>query len=380
LGAYDPGAFTPYDYLSSVRIPIYGIALNSYVNRTPLFTRLPQAPLGSLTFKTSTVLFRPSSQVLNNGGTVGSGDSTATVTDGSVYQTGDVIECGTEGMLITGISSNTITITRGYGNTSAASHTDGSTVYLIGNTRTGGEINVNGISRVPTTVTQYAQTFQHPYQVGGSLNSSTDFALPPGVTSVVGRERMMAIQNQSDDWERSLYYGFGVSIGSSTAKPMMSGLRALIATNKTLQPTNYTTYGPTDLIRDTLEPVYAAGGNPNVLVMSPDWMQGLQSWGQGLLRLSSGETEFGIAIDTFEAPFLNGVSLIFAPLLRNGTVICLSDQEIRVRIKRAMFDKPRGSQGDADQGDILSEGALELDNESHHAWVSGITGFATIST
>jgi hypothetical protein len=379
LGAYDAGAFTPYDYLSSIRIPVFGVALNSYVNRTPLYTRLPQAPLGALSFKTSTVLFRPSTGTLNNGGTLTNSATTVPVLDGSVYQTGDVFEIDTEAMLITAVSGNNLTVTRAYGGTAAATHNDASTLYLIGNTRTGGEINVTGISRVPTALAQNAQTFQHPYHVGGSLGSATELALPPGVASVVGRERMMAIQNQCDDWERSIYYGYGVSVGSATARPMMNGIRSLCATNKTLQPTNYSSYGPTDLIRDTLQPITTAGGNCDVLLMSPDWMQGLQNWGQGLLRLEAGTTEFGIAIDTFQAPFLNGVSLVFAPLLRTGTVIALSSAEIRLRVKRPMFDKPRGSQGDADQGDILSEGAVELDNESHHAWVSGITGYAALT-
>ena len=63
-------------------------------------------------------------------------------------------------------------------------------------------------------------------------------------------------------------------------------------------------------------------------------------------------------------------------MLRPGTAICLCDPEVRIRLKRPMIDKPRGSRGDAFEGDIIMEGAIELDNEAHHAWVTGVTAFA----
>jgi hypothetical protein len=43
---------------------------------------------------------------------------------------------------------------------------------------------------------------------------------------------------------------------------------------------------------------------------------------------------------------------------------------------REVFDKPRGSRGDAIEGDIIGEGSVVVNNEAHHAWVQGVTGFA----
>lgn len=55
------------------------------------------------------------------------------VTDGSVFpSTGNYrIICGTEIMLVTARSTNTLTVTRGYESTTAASHTSGDSVSLI---------------------------------------------------------------------------------------------------------------------------------------------------------------------------------------------------------------------------------------------------------
>ena len=113
-----------------------------------------------------------------------------------------------------------------------------------------------------------------------------------------------------------------------------------------------------------------------MLVVSTDFLSGFAVWGHAAMRLPAGSNVFGTPIDLFEAPFLSGISIIPAPLLRPGTAICLSDPEVRIRLKRPMIDKPRGSRGDAFEGDIIMEGAIELDNEAHHAFVSGVTAFA----
>jgi hypothetical protein len=65
-------------------------------------------------------------------------------------------------------------------------------------------------------------------------------------------------------------------------------------------------------------------------------------------------------------PFLDGLRFIPHPLLRPGTIMALTSREVRHRIKRQMFEKPRGSRGDATEGDFIMEGAIEVDNEAHH--------------
>lgn len=376
MPTYDQGITTPFDYLGVIPVEVAGVAINFFANRTPLYSRLPSVGVGSMSFKVTSDNFRPSTTTINEGAQFSNSDTTLTVADGSIFMPGDTIEIESEELLITAVSGNDLTVTRGYAGTSAAAHNDATTVYLLSNTRTGAEVDATGISRVPVTVTQNLQTFQHPYQVGGALASATDYALPPGVPSFIGRERMYAMQNCADDIERACYYGRAVALANATTKPAMTGLRTLISTNNTTSPTNAAAYKPSDLIRDTVQKCYDGGGNPDILVLSTDWMQGFSIWGHAAQRLQAGATMFGTPIDVFEVPFLNGLSIIPAPLLRPGTVICLSSGEVRMRTKRAMFDKPRGSRGDATEGDILAECAIEVDNQAHHAWLSGVTSFS----
>jgi hypothetical protein len=373
---YEGGPLTPFSAFNAGMIPndVFGVAINWFVNRTPLVSRLPKLPTGSPQFLVTNDNYRPRSNPLNNGTAVTAAATTVTVTDGSIFDTGDVIQVESEYILVTGISGNALTITRGYAGTTAAAHNDALPVYLVSNSRTGAELNITSVSRIPQAVTQYCQTVQHAYQVGGSLQSDVNYA--SGFATPLDRDRMLAIQHVMDDFESACYYGKGVPLSASTSRPLMKGIFSLLATNNVTSPTNAAAYKPSDLVRDTLQACFNGGGNPTVLLVSTDFLSGMAVWGHAAMRLNAGSNVFGTPIDLFEAPFLSGISIIPAPLLRSGTAICLSDSEVRIRLKRAMIDKPRGSRGDAFEGDIIMEGAVEVDNEAHHACVSGVTAFA----
>jgi hypothetical protein len=372
---YEGGPLTQYTAFNAGVIPndVFGVAINWFVNRTPLISRLPKLPTGSPQFLITNDNYRPRS----NPSTASSATSATTiaVTDGTIFDVGDVIQIENEFMLVTALpGSNNLTVTPGYAGTTATTHATALPVYLVSNSRTGAEVNVTSVSRIPAAVTQYCQTVQHVYQVGGALQADANYVT--GFATPLDRDRMLAMQHVMDDFESATYYGKGVQLAAAGTRPLMKGISSLISTNTTSAPTNGAAYKPSDLVRDTLQACFNGGGNPSILVVSTDFLSGFAVWGHAAMRLQAGANVFGTPIDMFEAPFLSGISIIPAPLLRPGTAICLSDPEVRVRLKRPMIDKPRGSRGDAFEGDIIMEGAIELDNEAHHAWVSGITAFA----
>jgi hypothetical protein len=177
--------------------------------------------------------------------------------------------------------------------------------------------------------------------------------------------------------ELSAYYGLAQAPSDSvptTAK--MNGLRTILATNNTILPTNSGAYGPQDLIRDTMQASRSNGGEVDLLIVSTNFMSAFAIWGQAVQRVPAGETVFGTPIEVFEAPFLHGVTIVEAPLLRNYTAIGLTSSEVYIRNKRNPYWNLRGNRGDMVEGDWISEVAIEVVNESHHAWVSGITNFS----
>jgi hypothetical protein len=301
------------------------------------------------------------------------------MSDVSPFMNGDVLELASgeriEILSDPNLAANTITVRRGAEGTVVGTGAVNDTVRLIGNSRTGSEINQNGIAQRPVGIPQFCQTWQHPVQVGGSLQASSAYQTSPGVRTPFEQNKMSALQNLMDDMEVSSYYGLGDD-PAVAARPKQKGLKTLLTTNNTTSPNNAGAYKATDFIRDTMQQCRINGGDPDVLLVASNFMTGLATWGQAVQRIDAGVNVFGTPIDVFEAPFLGGVSIIEAPLLKPFTAICLTSSEVRMRMKRNEFWSPRGSRGDAFEGDWIAEGAIEVENQAHHAWVEGITAFS----
>jgi len=338
--------------------------------------------------------YRPRSTTL--GVAIGATTTTGlTVGDATFLMNHDVLELvdsvnGTERVQIEGdpTGTNTVTITRGVAATTPLSTiaTATTVINLIGSSRTGAEVGQSGLSTVGIPRTQYCQTFQFPVQVGGSAQTSRAQVLPGGIQTPFDFNQTVQLQNMVDDIENCVYYGIAQApvdnpntLLATTAK--MNGLRYILQTNNispatSSTPVNAGAYGSTDLLRDTLQACRQNGGDPDLLVVSTNFMSGFATWGQAIQRIPAGETVFGTPINVLEAPFLHGITIVEAPLLRPYTAIALTSSEVYIRNKRNPFWNLRGNRGDMVEGDWIAEMAIEVVNESHHAWVEGIAAFS----
>jgi len=371
---------------------------NWFANRNPLVTRLPYVPVERVDFLMYSHKYRNRS-VATNGAISSNATTTLTVTDNSNFLNHDLIMVqdgggsGTEIMQIGAdpLASNQLTVVRGVVTTSPfallSSIATGSTVTLLSNSRTGAEVQQTGLTTVGIPRTQYCQTYQFPVQVSGSAQTARAQVMPGGIQSPFDFNMTVQLQNMVDDIENTVYYGVaqapldaannsGVAV---TAKS--NGIRSILTTNNisfqtSTTPTNASAYGSTDLIRDTLQAARTGGGEPDLLVVSTNFMSGFAIWGQAIQRIPAGETVFGTPINVLEAPFLHGVTIVEAPLLAPGTAIALTSSECYIRNKRNPFWNLRGNRGDMVEGEWIAELAVEVVNESHHAWVEGITAFS----
>lgn len=375
--AYLQGIQGVLDHQSQIRNDIHVVATNWFVNRCPLVTRLPRTPVASTTFSLINSGFRSRYLTLASAATAIA--DTLTLADASSLMVGDVFEMASgERVEVTDapdVVANTVKVKRAVEGTTAATGAVNDQLFLIGNSRTGGETEQKAVVLRPVGVDQFCQTWQHPVQVAGSLQATLGYSAPTGIRTPFDHYKMDALQNLMDDMEVASYYGRGEA-PSSNGRPKQKGLKTLLASNKVTAPTNAAAYKPTDLIRDTLEKCRTKGGEPDVLILSTNFMTGLATWGHAAQRIDAGVNVFGVPIEVFEAPFLGGISIIEAPLLKAGTAICLTSSEVRLRMKRNEFWNARGNRGDVIEGEWVAEGAIEVENESHHAWVEGISGFS----
>ncbi len=135
-------------------------------------------PLANYGGATQTMALKPGSPAINAGGSITllsaaatSSATTITVANGAAIASTNgqyIIQIGSEQMLVTTVSGNTLTVTRGYNGTTAASHTSGTGVILpfdqTGLARVGtpdiGAFEAQGTSLVVTTASDAANHTQ----------------------------------------------------------------------------------------------------------------------------------------------------------------------------------------------------------------------------
>jgi Family of unknown function (DUF5309) len=358
---------------------------NWFANRNPLATRLPYVPVERVDFLMYTHKYRPNFATLTANVTSTSQD-TLTLADTSFLMNHDLLRLtdsanGTEDVQVNGdpTSATTINVTRAVSNTTLQTTFDSATttVQLIGNSRNGAEVNQTGLTTVGISRTQFCQTFQFPVQIGGSAQTTGAAVLPGGIQSPFDFNKTMQLQNMIDSIETTIYYGKAQAPSAdNTVTAKANGLQSILVTNNVTSPTNASAYGPTDLIRDTLQSAREHGGEPDILLVSTNFMSAFATWGQAIQRIPAGETVFGVPINVLEAPFLHGVSIIEAPLMLPFSAFALTSSEVYIRNKRNPYWNLRGNRGDLIEGEWIAELAVECTNESHHAFVSGITAFS----
>ena len=193
--AYLQGIQGAFDNQAQIRNDIHVVAINWFVNRCPLVTRVPRLPVASTTFGMVNRAFRSRKATLASA--VAVADTQLTLQDASAFMNGDVLELASgERVEITAdpnLTTNVVQVRRAAEGTTAATGAVGDTVLLIGNSRTGGEVNQSGVAIRPTSVLQYCQTYQHPVQVAGSLQATTGYQTQPGMSTPLDQSRMEAL-------------------------------------------------------------------------------------------------------------------------------------------------------------------------------------------
>lgn len=375
MGIYDRGGpFPPYNTLPATVMDFQAVANSYYLNQTPFQSMLRQEYVGTPSFKVVSDRPMPKSVPLDTA--IASNATTALVVDdASVYDVDDVIQALGEHMLVTAvnITTNTLTVTRGYaGTTALAAIPTDTPVYIVGNSRTGAAVNIDSMTLGQVITDQWLQTFQHAYSVGGAAATNTGFVSEHGLP--LDRDRWNCLRRMTFDIEDAVCYGRMVANTANTSKPAMAGARQLVVTNRVIAPTNAAAYKPDDFIRDTFQLACDNGGAPNRCFVSTDWLSHFAKWKSVNDRTRDGEKhDLDYAVESFRVSFLPNVIFTPAPRLRRGTAFMFDDTEIRLRVKRAIHDKPRGSRGDAFEGDIIAECAIQIDNEAHHVWLEGVT-------
>jgi len=289
--------------------------------------------------------------------------TTIAVTTGTKFNVGDVIQIDTEYMWVSGISTNTLTVTRDFDGTQAT-HASTSVVYIRYNSRLeGAAVGTNNGFTEPTSGYNYSAILQKPVNVSRSSALFKRY----GIVNVVEREIDKAMDELMMKLNLALYHGVR-AIGTTSTPRSMGGLGTFLTTNLSTASSAALTQ---KMIEDELQDCWTGGGNPDLILCGAWAKRKLGSFFEGYVRTSRDETRGGIAIDQLINPLGGGyVDVVVDRHCPTNYLWILDRKKLGFITIDPFFYEELGKVGDtAAYGEVVGEYGFVATHEKAHSAV-----------
>jgi hypothetical protein len=301
-------------------------------------------------------------------------DTSFVVNDSTRFRVGDQIKLAAKGeiMLVTAINTgtNTLTVTRGYGGSTAEALSDQAPIVILGNAALEGE-DASGV-RFGTRArkTNYTQIFSSTLEVSGSELAVRQL----GVRDELDYQKVQRTRELLRDLENSIINGRAPAAspeGSSTIRRSMRGIRSFITTNVFKPAVNGF---PADALLSeeqlnvALREIWkSSSGHVDLVVLGGAEKRQLNLLLASVRRYSDNAQTLRDAFAVYESDF--GVCrIVMSRWVQPGQVLLLDSSRIEVMplSGRSFHYKPLATTGDRESGQVIGEYTLELRNENAH--------------
>ncbi|MCB9859853.1 MAG: DUF5309 family protein [Phycisphaeraceae bacterium] len=315
-----------------------------------------------------------------------SGPTTVTsfdVANASRFRVGDLVRPGdtAEVMLVTGVSSPTITVTRSYGGTSAASIANGLALTILGNAALEGDTAPAARFTDRVRKQNYTQIFTSTVDVSGSMQS----ARAHGISDEVEYQKLERMRELLRDLENCVINGVAPSSngqGSSTVRRSMTGILHQVSTNSFIPgqggiPAGSGTFS-TDLTEEVLNAVLReiweqSSGVVDTIVVSGTQKRKINSFLSGSRSFDASSTKYTDLLSVYESDF--GVCrVVMSRWVPTDALLLLDSSRISVMplTGRSFHYKSLAASGDSISGQVIGEYTLEMKNENAHGVIRGL--------
>jgi len=356
-------------------------------HETPLLDHLgdPRAPARSTVHEWLEDSLLPNSDLVNQASFTPNATSATqfAVDNGIRFRIGDQVRAdgSKEVMLVTAIATNTLTVVRGYGGTTAEALADNKKLIILGNAALEGADK--DASRQTTRVRKrnFTQIFSATVEVSGSQQAAATI----GVRDELDYQMQERLRELLRDLENCALNGVAPAAtpeGSSTIRRTMNGIIPLIATNKFAPNTGGIPAGDgagnnelnEAVLNAALRTVWeqSAGSIDTIVVNGSQKRRINQFIGQSR-GYAPGDTSFKDLVSVYESDF--GVCrIVLSRWMPSDAVLMLDSSRASVLplAARSFQFKRLASVGDAEVGQVVGEYTLELMNEAAHGVIRSL--------
>jgi len=315
----------------------------------------------------------PNSDLINDGSLSDDTSSTTiTVENGDRFRAGDQVQAvgSREVMFVTGVSSNDLTLVRGYGSTSAAALNDDDELRILGNAALEGDDAptarfTNRVRRQNAT-----QIFTAGVEVSGSQLAAQQV----GVADEMDYQKQERMRELLRDLENCVINGVAPGSdtqGSSSVRRTMNGIIPMLSTNVTDASGDQLDEATLNqAMRDIWE---SANGGIDTIVVSGYQKRRLNSFIASARGYDARNTRYRDLLSVYESDF--GVCrVVLSRWVPADCVLFLDSSRVDVMPLqgRSFMFKPLASAGDREAGQVIGEYTLELRNEAAHGMLTNL--------
>jgi len=308
-----------------------------------------------------------------------SADTSFVVDNGSRFRVGDQIqvEGSEELMLVTGISTNTLTVVRGYAGTTPEALADNKVINILGNAA------LEGADKPSTRFTNrsrcgnYTQIFAATVEVSGTDMAASQL----GLADEMDYQKQERLRELLRDLENTVINGGQPASnpqGSDSARRSMKGIVQHLSTNVFHTGGSGFPSGTgldEDKINYVLRRIWeSSNGNVDLIVVGGFQKRKINAFSAGSRAFGANDTTFTDMISIYESDF--GVCrIITTRWLPQDAALLVDSSRISVLplAGRSFHFKPLASGGDYECGELIGEYTLELKNEAAHGLIRDLS-------
>jgi len=306
-------------------------------------------------------------------------DTDFVVDNGSRFRVGDQIqvESSEELMLVTGISTNTLTVVRGYAGTTPEDLADDEVINILGNAALEGADKPSARFTNRSRYGNYTQIFTAAVEVSGTDMAASQL----GLADEMDHQKQERLRELLRDLENTVVNGGEPASnpeGSGSVRRSMKGMIQHLSTNVFHTGDSGFPSGTgldEDKINYVLRQIWeSSNGNVDLIVVGGFQKRKINAFCAESRTYGANDTTFTDMISMYESDF--GVCrIITTRWLPRDAALLLDSSRISVvpLAGRGFHFKPLASSGDYECGELIGEYTLELKNEAAHGLVRDLS-------
>ncbi len=323
----------------------------------------------------------PNTDAINDSTYANATTDTAFVVDhASRFRVGDQIRLdqAAEVMLVTAVNegTNTLTVVRGYGGTTATALSDNAVIHILGNAALEGDDSAAARFTSRVRRSNYTQIFSSTVEVSGSELAVRQI----GVADELDYQKQQRLRELMRDLENCVVNGAAPAAnpqGSSTVRRTMRGIVQSVATNRFTPGVGDFPADPslTEVqLNKAMQAIWESGnGQVDLIVLGAAQKRAMNVWMLANRSFAANSEHYRNLVSVYESDF--GICrIVMSRWVPRGMILLLDSSRIEVMplAGRSFHFKPLAATGDREAGQVIGEYTLEFRNENAHGLIEGL--------